>query len=227
MLPMLQQSYTSILDSERKEKHNIIASRMCAIITISLVFWICFCTVVFIRPAFWGSYDNILVTPFILSKPTNSTIFATPCILEITPIFYDNYTCNAKYNHFDNRLLSCPDNYICANYNDTTHKICVLNSTYFCPFYEHHDIYYNIDVYNSDEIGECYDMSTNVLGEYLVHDELITFNKIDYTTYVIFITIYTIMLLLGYIFMLVANHVAYIRDIQNIKNTTFDIICHN
>lgn len=216
MLPMIHQSYATILDGERKEKHNIITSRICALITISLVFWFCFCMVIIARPVFWGSYDNIIATPFILSKPVNSTIFATPCVLEITPPYYNNYTCNTKYNHLDNRLLTCPDNYFCANYNDTTNKICILNDTYFCPFYKYHDAYNNVDIYNSDEITTCYDLSKNILGEYLVHVESIASN-VNYTEYEIFIMIYTIMIGTSYILMLAANYVAYAKDIKHIR----------
>lgn len=184
-------------DEIRKNQNSIIKKRIGILAFVFLSIWMVFSIFVYVRPIYWGYYTKIDASPFKLSKPTNETIFASPCIIEITEMYYNNFTCNLKNIVYTSKILSCPNNYYCSDLNNR--KVCILNDTYYCRKEEEY-------------ATVCLNDISDTLGFTLQHIEILDVNPNTYTFVIILTSVYLILQIATIIIFYVSNKILYSKN---------------
>lgn len=178
-------------------QNSVIIKRVTILIICVLTFWFLFSTLIYVRPIFWNNFTHVYTSPLVLSEPINETIYATPCIFEVSPPYYNEYTCNIKNIIYANNILTCPENYFCSDLDNK--KVCMLNNTYYCSRYP-------------STLQKCLDDTNNLLGISLVNVKEIDQNILSYTFIEILTGIYLASLLIGFITMYVISYICYRKN---------------
>jgi len=184
-------------DEIRKNQNSIIKRRIGILAFVFLSIWIIFSIFVYVRPNYWSYYTEIHASPFKLGKPANETIFATPCIIEITEMYYNNFTCNIKNIVYNSKILTCPDNYYCSDLN--SRKVCALDDTYFCR---------KEDKY----MTACLNDISDTLGLTLQHTEILDVNPNTYSVIIVLTSIYLILQIFTVAIFYVSNKIFYSKN---------------
>jgi len=192
----MQLQHFSMFDDIRKEQNIIINKRLTSLIILTLSVWLTFSTFVYIRPIFWQYYTTIHASPFTVLPPSNETIYAAPCLFEMTQPYYDNYTCNIRNIIYNSKLLTCPNGYYCDDLNNR--KVCVLNDTYYCP---------------EDSLSDsCLTSVSNEIGLVLFSNTVLKHNDTQYTVTVIMVSFYSIFQVLIFILLYTINWIMYYKQ---------------
>jgi hypothetical protein len=187
------------IEEIRYNQNKIINSRITALVTICLSLWILFSVVVYIRPIFWGYYTQIHASPFTLEKPHNGTIYAAPCIFEVTEPYFDNFTCNIRNIIYTSKILTCPDGYYCDNLDNR--KVCFLNNTYFCN--------------RESQTDDCLTTVSGMLGPSLFSIVKLDVNADTYTLVIILISVCTLIEVIIFALLYIFNWVMYKKEKAN------------
>lgn len=188
--------YLTLSEEEiRKEQNIIINKRIGILVFVTILMWSILMSVIYVRPAYWDYYTQIQASPFIVTKPNNNTIFAAPCIFEITEPYYNIFSCNERNIVYSNKILTCPDEYYCSDLNDR--KVCMLNSTYYCP-------------HSTSEA--CVNDVADKLGIKLFSVEILKTDDNEYVLVTVITTFYSVVLIISIIAAYLINWGLYIRD---------------
>ncbi|ARF10258.1 hypothetical protein Hokovirus_1_137 [Hokovirus HKV1] len=191
---ILSQNFYNIYHLQKKKLINAILAYY-TLLLITTILIISLLTLIIIRPYFWQHYNKIVFSPLIgPTKPNNDTIYALPCIIEIT----EYYTCNNDYYYKNITDLTCPNNYICNDYENNLY--CVLK---YCNILE-----LEKSTQFTNDITDCINQTNDILNNNLYASITLTYQD-DYTEILVIMILITIMLIILYFVILLINYIIF------------------